>query len=231
MGIAFSLREGRMSRWARRSGPLRCLSTGFLVCGFLSSSLFPPLPFSPPSFLSFFDYLLSTLMLLIDVKSCCFFLFVAFFFALSSLLSFSFHPIFRLIVDGTPDTKRLKLDPTSEVAAVAKRTDSSSSSSSSSVATVSSPTTIPPSPNTLSSVSSSSLQDELSCSCCLDLLFEPVALVCGHTFCSSCLADWTVIHNTCPYCSKQVTSEPCRVLVLEYAIEELMRSLPKEVPG
>ena len=43
--------------------------------------------------------------------------------------------------------------------------------------------------------------DELTCSCCADLLVEPTTLDCGHTVCRLCLAHWYLLgKRECPQC-------------------------------
>ena len=70
---------------------------------------------------------------------------------------------------------------------------------------------------------------ELACSYCFYLLLEPVVLPCGHTYCADCIADWRSERSICPCCSKPIIAEPCRVLVLENAIVELLKTLPPQV--
>lgn len=44
------------------------------------------------------------------------------------------------------------------------------------------------------------LEDELECSLCLKLFFEPVTLACGHTFCRACIARCLDHDDKCPLC-------------------------------
>jgi len=170
-------------------------------------------------------------------------LFVFFFFVV-------FLTLLHLALDGgAPVAKKIRLDAggvnSQQQRPAVARADSgesggedrtppaSTTASTASPAAMATPAT-PATPTTrpsggVSAMASSTLQDELTCTCCLELLFEPVALMCGHTFCSVCITDWRVLNNTCPCCSKSILSEPCRVLVLENAIEELTKSLSVEV--
>ena len=46
--------------------------------------------------------------------------------------------------------------------------------------------------------------DELTCSCCADLLVEPTTLECGHTVCRLCLAHWYMNgRRECPECRQK----------------------------
>lgn len=55
------------------------------------------------------------------------------------------------------------------------------------------------------SVFQSILNENLVCNCCLELLQNPVTLMCGHSFCQLCLADWFLISNNrrCPICRQE----------------------------
>ncbi|XP_051568018.1 E3 ubiquitin/ISG15 ligase TRIM25-like isoform X2 [Myxocyprinus asiaticus] len=56
-----------------------------------------------------------------------------------------------------------------------------------------------------------SLEDDLTCSICLCLFKNPVSLLCGHSFCASCLeASWndTTSSLFCPNCRMRFNSKP-----------------------
>ena len=40
---------------------------------------------------------------------------------------------------------------------------------------------------------SDEFEDELTCVICLDLLYQPVSIQCGHTFCKKCLNEYVNI--------------------------------------
>ncbi|XP_051783953.1 E3 ubiquitin/ISG15 ligase TRIM25-like [Erpetoichthys calabaricus] len=54
------------------------------------------------------------------------------------------------------------------------------------------------------------LQDEFTCSVCLDTLADPVAIPCGHSFCLKCLMDcWDQSQDcSCPQCRHTFTTRP-----------------------
>ncbi|XP_056102141.1 E3 ubiquitin/ISG15 ligase TRIM25 [Rhinichthys klamathensis goyatoka] len=55
------------------------------------------------------------------------------------------------------------------------------------------------------------LEDELTCSICLCLFENPVSLICGHSFCASCLeATWKdrISPLSCPHCRMAFSSKP-----------------------
>uniref|UniRef100_A0A8C4RNR4 Uncharacterized protein n=1 Tax=Erpetoichthys calabaricus TaxID=27687 RepID=A0A8C4RNR4_ERPCA len=54
------------------------------------------------------------------------------------------------------------------------------------------------------------LQDEFTCSVCLDTLTDPVTILCGHNFCLKCLTDcWDQSQEySCPQCRHTFTTRP-----------------------
>ncbi|XP_039608987.1 E3 ubiquitin/ISG15 ligase TRIM25-like [Polypterus senegalus] len=56
----------------------------------------------------------------------------------------------------------------------------------------------------------SGLQDEFTCSVCLDTLTDPVTIPCGHNFCLKCLTDcWDQSQVcSCPQCRENFTTRP-----------------------
>jgi len=44
-----------------------------------------------------------------------------------------------------------------------------------------------------------------TCSICADVLFKPVTLTCGHTFCKACLLQWYAHKPSCPQCRQHVS--------------------------
>uniref|UniRef100_A0A8C4SR97 Tripartite motif-containing protein 16-like n=1 Tax=Erpetoichthys calabaricus TaxID=27687 RepID=A0A8C4SR97_ERPCA len=54
------------------------------------------------------------------------------------------------------------------------------------------------------------LQDEFTCSLCLDTLTDPVTILCGHSFCLKCLTDcWDQSQKySCPQCRHTFTKRP-----------------------
>ena len=51
------------------------------------------------------------------------------------------------------------------------------------------------------------VEDELSCTICLDIMYRPVTTECGHTFCKQCLSDALAVKKQCTICREPVTTD------------------------
>ncbi|XP_051966364.1 E3 ubiquitin/ISG15 ligase TRIM25-like isoform X8 [Xyrauchen texanus] len=76
--------------------------------------------------------------------------------------------------------------------------------------------------------SESELQEQLSCSICLDPLKEPVTIPCGHSYCMSCITDcWDQKDQMppyrCPQCRETFTQRPA--LKKNTVLAEMMEKL------
>ncbi|KAH0605045.1 uncharacterized protein H6S33_005027 [Morchella sextelata] len=65
------------------------------------------------------------------------------------------------------------------------------------------------------------LQKSLTCVICLEMLFEPYTLQCGHVFCYTCMLDWLdQAHKmTCPECRSIVKVQPAPAYLIKDMIE------------
>ncbi|XP_039608410.1 E3 ubiquitin/ISG15 ligase TRIM25-like [Polypterus senegalus] len=71
------------------------------------------------------------------------------------------------------------------------------------------------------------LQDEFTCSVCLDTLTDPVSIPCGHNFCLKCLTEgWDQSQETsCPQCREKFTTRPA--LRRNNLLNEVIKKLKK----
>jgi len=69
--------------------------------------------------------------------------------------------------------------------------------------------------------------DDLECTLCMEMLFEPVTSPCGHTFCQDCFARAMDHHNRCPMC--RVVLHVGRKLPVTVALRSiLLRNFPEQ---
>jgi hypothetical protein len=61
------------------------------------------------------------------------------------------------------------------------------------------------------------LADDYICTCCMEILLNPVSLLCGHNICALCLANWFLISSKsiCPTCRQEWTGCPKPNIVLK----------------
>ena len=51
------------------------------------------------------------------------------------------------------------------------------------------------------------LEEDNTCSICLELLYKPSKIPCGHYFCIQCLKDWFLKNRICPNCRSEIPEE------------------------
>ncbi len=61
------------------------------------------------------------------------------------------------------------------------------------------------------------IADDYTCTCCFEILLNPVSLLCGHNICALCLANWFLISSKsiCPTCRQEWTGYPKINIVLK----------------
>ncbi|XP_051783657.1 tripartite motif-containing protein 16-like [Erpetoichthys calabaricus] len=78
------------------------------------------------------------------------------------------------------------------------------------------------------------LQDEITCSVCLDTLTDPVTIPCGHSFCLKCLTDYWDQSQvcSCPQCRHTFTTRPelNRNTLLNEVIKKLKKTTLSSPP-
>nr|XP_055059526.1 tripartite motif-containing protein 16-like protein [Misgurnus anguillicaudatus] len=82
----------------------------------------------------------------------------------------------------------------------------------------------------MAEASISVVQDQFSCSICLDLLKDPVTIPCGHSYCMSCITDcWDQDDQkrdySCPQCRQTFTTRP--VLYKNVVFAQMVEMLKK----
>ncbi|XP_039609016.1 E3 ubiquitin/ISG15 ligase TRIM25-like [Polypterus senegalus] len=79
------------------------------------------------------------------------------------------------------------------------------------------------------------LQDEFTCSVCLDTLTDPVTTPCGHSFCLKCLMDYWEMSQVCssPQCRENFSTRPelNRNTLLNEVITKLKKTAPSSPPS
>uniref|UniRef100_A0A8C4SZ95 Tripartite motif-containing protein 16-like n=1 Tax=Erpetoichthys calabaricus TaxID=27687 RepID=A0A8C4SZ95_ERPCA len=71
------------------------------------------------------------------------------------------------------------------------------------------------------------LQDEFTCSVCLDILTDPITIPCGHNFCLKCLTNYWDQSQvcSCPQCRENFTTRPA--LRRNNLLNEVIKKLKK----
>jgi len=72
------------------------------------------------------------------------------------------------------------------------------------------------------------MEEELKCPVCQELLIEATALNCAHSFCSYCLQEWKKTREICPVCRERIVSES-RSLAVDSYIDRMVVHLSHEM--
>ncbi|CAH1407425.1 unnamed protein product [Nezara viridula] len=72
------------------------------------------------------------------------------------------------------------------------------------------------------------LDREMLCSICNDIIYEATALNCRHTFCRFCLIEWKKKKKECPVCRTKIKTET-RPLVIDSFIDKLADTIGGEL--
>lgn len=69
---------------------------------------------------------------------------------------------------------------------------------------------------------SESMEDDITCCMCYDILMSAKSLKCGHTMCHQCITQWIDAkpQSSCPICRKSIEHEPISCLTLDTIIKE-----------
>lgn len=52
------------------------------------------------------------------------------------------------------------------------------------------------------------IEEEMTCSICLDCFTDPIILVnCGHSMCNKCFGQWNRLNPSCPLCQQKVNGQ------------------------
>lgn len=71
--------------------------------------------------------------------------------------------------------------------------------------------------------------DDFQCPLCLKLLFKPVSITCGHTFCKSCLVRSLSVQKKCPICRVPYLFSPHELPVNILIQTIIQKQLPEEL--
>ncbi|KAK9371238.1 hypothetical protein V1509DRAFT_614021 [Lipomyces kononenkoae] len=74
------------------------------------------------------------------------------------------------------------------------------------------------------------LHRSYTCTICLNLMFEPCVVACGHSFCYTCLLEWFKRHKTCPSCRLVVNMRPAISFQIKETVDSLVEKLELVAP-
>eukprot|EP00771_Trimastix_marina_P001335 gnl/Trimastix_PCT/2400.p1 GENE.gnl/Trimastix_PCT/2400~~gnl/Trimastix_PCT/2400.p1 ORF type:complete len:527 (+),score=100.78 gnl/Trimastix_PCT/2400:35-1615(+) len=75
------------------------------------------------------------------------------------------------------------------------------------------------------SIQRGDIEDELTCTLCLELFFGAVTLECSHSFCKECIRGWLERKNECPNCRVPITKPPTPSVVLNNAVSRIVEKM------
>uniref|UniRef100_A0A0N4Z208 N-acetylgalactosaminide beta-1,3-galactosyltransferase n=1 Tax=Parastrongyloides trichosuri TaxID=131310 RepID=A0A0N4Z208_PARTI len=73
-------------------------------------------------------------------------------------------------------------------------------------------------------------EKSITCSICLDILYDPVNIECDHCFCKYCIQYAINLNDHCPICRQKIVNDPIFNLVIKkFIIDSIEKGLIKDI--